>query len=296
MDIYNGKSVSQFLAGHGVRLSKSMGQNFLIDANIPEKIVRLAGFGMEDGVLEVGPGLGMLTAKLSSAAGRVTAVELDKRLLPILQESLGGMTNVELVQGDILKLNVGELVLEHMPGLRHHVCANLPYNITSDALKLFLGAGVFETVTVMIQREVAQRICAKPGTSEYGAFTIFVNYYMKPELLFDVPPECFFPRPGVFSSVAAMRRIEGRGFSHAEEALFFRVVRAAFAQRRKTLVNALYAVFGNILGKDEIAAAVRSCGFDERLRGEVLGIDEFARLSSLIGKHSAAHSAEKKVD
>jgi 16S rRNA (adenine1518-N6/adenine1519-N6)-dimethyltransferase len=262
-----------------------MGQNFLVDANIPDKIVRLSGVDESCVVLEVGPGLGALTLVLSRAAGYVVAVELDPRLLPVLRGTLSGLLNVEIVQGDILKLDIVKLfdgVDEKMPGLRRHVCANLPYNITTPALTSFISAGVFESITVMVQREVALRICAMPGTPEYGAFSVFANYHTEPEILFDVPPECFFPRPAVVSSVVTMSTCLHPALEPDEQAFFFRVVRAAFGQRRKTLVNALFSSFGGVLHKEAIAQCVVACGFDAQVRGEMLGVSEFIRLSALV--------------
>jgi len=280
---FGAKAVRELLGEHGFRFSKSMGQNFLVDANIPEKLVRLSGVGRSCGVLEVGPGLGALTFELARTVGRVTAVELDRRLVPILREACAGYENVEILQGDIMKMDVAQLANEKMPGLEHHVCANLPYNITTPALTAFIDSGAFESITVMVQREVARRICAAPGTPDYGAFTVFVNYHSEPSTLFDVPPECFVPRPGVHSSVVTMKRRGERLLETDEERMFFRVVRAAFGQRRKTLVNALHSTFGNGMQKGEIEGVVLKCGFDARVRGEVLGIEEFARLSSFFG-------------
>ena len=275
--------VRELAARHGFKFSKSMGQNFLIDANIPEKMVRLAGICESDGVLEAGPGLGALTVELSRAAGRVTSVELDERLLPILNEAIGAPANVTVVHGDILKLNLGQLVHEEMPGRIYHVCSNLPYNITTPALTAFIEAGVFKTITVMIQYEVARRICAGPGSGDYGAFSVYANYHCVPEVLFDVPPECFMPRPAVRSSVVMLRVRQERELSGGAEDLFFRIVRAAFGQRRKTLANALFSVFGADphagLGKDEILDCILSCGLDAMVRGEALGIAEFASLA-----------------
>ena len=269
----------EMLSGSGFKFLKSMGQSFLIDKNIPEKIVRLSGLDRSCGVLEVGPGSGILTAELCKYAGRVTSVELDNRLLPILYDSLSAYSNVDIVHGDILKLDIRQLLSENMPGMIYHVCANLPYNITTPALTSLISSGVFETITVMVQREVAKRICASPGSPSYGAFTVFVNYYSQPETLFDVPPECFMPRPKVYSSVVRISLCKEKRFDQRNEAVFFRVVRAAFGQRRKTLVNALFSVFGNTLTKSDIEGIVRECGFDPRTRGETLSIDEFARLS-----------------
>ena len=237
------KQMRELLGRHGFEFSKSKGQNFLIDANIPEKIVRLSGVDMSCGVLEIGPGIGALTALLSKAAGKVTAVELDKRLLPILKETLEGLDNVEIIQADILKLDISAVVNEKMPDMRACVCANLPYNITSPALTALIDSGVFDFITVMVQREVALRMCAKPGSRDYGAFSVYINYHTIPEILFDVPPECFYPRPGVTSSVVKLKIRPDRLLAPEDEKRFFKVVRAAFGQRRKTLANALCAVF-----------------------------------------------------
>jgi 16S rRNA (adenine1518-N6/adenine1519-N6)-dimethyltransferase len=277
---FNTQSVKTLLSQHGFKFSKSMGQNFLIDKNIPEKIVRLSGIDLSDGVLEVGPGAGALTAELSRAAGKVTAVELDRRLIPILKTTLEDRGNVEIVEGDILKLDIAATIHEKMPGMRYRVCANLPYNITTPALSAFIDASVFETITVMVQKEVAERICAAPGSRQYGAFSVYANYHTEPELLFDVPPECFMPRPSIVSSVVTLRPRQKRILPPEDERQFFRVVRAAFGQRRKTLVNALYTAFGNELGKDEISEIVTRCGFNPQIRGETLGIEAFAKLSA----------------
>ena len=277
------KSMRSLLERHGFNFSKSLGQNFLVDKNIPEKIVRLSGITEADGVLEVGPGIGALTSSLCRAAGHVTAIELDKRLLPILEDTLSEFSNVDVVHGDVLKLDFAKIIGEKMPGLNPCVCANLPYNITTPALTAFINAGIFKSITVMIQLEVALRICAKPGTSDYGAFTVFANYHTQPEILFNVPPECFMPRPRVQSAVITLRpRKNEHAVSAEDEAMFFRVVRATFIQRRKTLVNALYAGFGNYLQKDELTEIVNNLGFNPQIRGETLDIRGFAMLSSAI--------------
>jgi len=273
-------SVRELLSMHGIKLSKSMGQNFLVDANIPEKIVRQSGIDKSCGVLEVGPGLGALTSILSREAGFVASVELDKRLVPVLNDIFSEHSNVKVVQGDILKLDIKKLVDENRSGLSQHVCANLPYNITTPAITAFIDAGAFESITVMVQKEVAGRICVKPGSSEYGAFTVYINYHSSPEILFDVPPECFIPRPKVTSSVVRMIVKPGQIQDAEDEKTFFRVVRAAFGQRRKTLVNALYAVFDKTHSKEEITNIVANCGFDIRIRGEMLSIDDFIKIAS----------------
>jgi len=276
-------SVKGLLDKYNIKLSKATGQNFLIDANIPDKIVRLSGIDSSCGVLEVGPGAGALTAVLCRTAGKVTAVELDTRLIPLLRDILKEHKNFELVHGDILKLDIKQIVEEKMPGLKHHVCANLPYNITTPVLAAFIEAGIFGSITVMVQREVARRICARQGTPEYSAFTVYSNYHTEPEILFDVPPECFMPRPKVYSSVLRMKTRDERALSREKEQIFFRVVRAAFSQRRKTLVNSLHAVFYDIFNKDELSGIVTKCGFDARVRGEALDIGDFIKIASFFG-------------
>ena len=272
--------VYKLLATHGLSPSKAKGQNFLIDPNIPEKLVRLSGIGKSSGVLEAGPGMGALTVYLCRASGHVTAVELDTRLMPILREVLKEHSNVTLVHGNILKVDIKKLVEETMTESDRHVCANLPYSITTPVIAAFIKAEVFETITVMIQKEVGERILAKPGSTDYGAFTVYVNYNSAVEKLFDVPPECFIPRPKVTSSVIKMTMRKERPLSQEDEKLLFRIVRAAFCRRRKTLVNALHAEFCETLTKAYITQAIVSSGFDSRVRGEALGIENFIKVAS----------------
>ena len=273
--------IKKLLSSHGFRFSKSMGQNFLTAAWVPEDIADAAQLDENTGVLEVGPGIGCLTEQLSMRAGKVVAVELDNALRPVLKETLDGKDNVEIVFGDILKQNIKELVNEKMSGMRHVVCANLPYNVTSPLITAFLEAECFDTATVMIQREVARRICARPGTADYGAFTVLVNWYAEPEMLFDVPPSCFIPQPKVTSSVIRLKMRSVPPVSVKDRTLFFRVVRAAFGMRRKTLTNALGASI-NELGKPEIEKLLYDCGFDPKIRGEALSIGDFAKISDAI--------------
>ena len=273
--------IKKLLSNHGFRFSKSMGQNFLTAAWVPEDIADAAQLDENTGVLEVGPGIGCLTEQLSMRAGKVVAVELDNALRPVLKETLDGKDNVEIVFGDILKQNIKELVNEKMSGMRHVVCANLPYNVTSPLITAFLEAECFDTATVMIQREVARRICARPGTADYGAFTVLVNWYAEPEMLFDVPPSCFIPQPKVTSSVIRLKMRCAPPVSVKDRTLFFRVVRAAFGMRRKTLTNALGASI-NELGKPEIEKLLYDCGFDPKIRGEALSIGDFAKISDAI--------------
>ena len=281
MDLCDIQQIKALLSRHGFHFSKSMGQNFLVEDWVPRDIAEASGASPSCGVLEVGPGIGPLTQELSRRAGRVVSVELDRSLLPILSETMAGRENVEIVPGDILKTDLAALTAEKFPGLTPLACANLPYNITSPAITALIEAGCFQSITVMIQREVARRICAKPGTGDYGAFSVFCQYHTAPELLFDVPPECFIPAPKVTSSVLRMvPRPAPEEVDDPEH--FFRVVRAAFAQRRKTLVNGLHAAFGDKLTKEQLANILVDCGLPADVRGERLGIAEFAGISRKI--------------
>ena len=278
MNLTNPSELKLLLGKHGFRFSKALGQNFLIASWVPERIAAEAGIDESTGVLEVGPGVGCLTHELAQYAGKVLAVELDERLRTVLAETLADCENTEVLFGDVLKQNLPELVKEYFGGLRPVVCANLPYNVTSPLLTAFLEAGCFETVTVMIQREVAKRLCARPGTADYGAFTVFTQWHAEPEILFDVAPGCFLPAPKVTSSVVQLTVRKAPPVAVASEKRFFAVVRAAFNQRRKTLLNALSSGL-NSFTKEQIAQAIADCGLDEKVRGEALGIAEFARLS-----------------
>ena len=274
------ETINSLLKSHEIKLTKSLGQNFLVDANITKKIVEAAGVDSFCGVLEVGPGLGALTRDLSETAGHVTAVELDKRFIPLLNDMFDNESNVSIIHGDILKLDIKKLVNETMSRLNHHVCANLPYNITTPVLTAFLDSNVFSDITVMMQKEVALRICAKPGSKEYGAFTVYINYHTEPEILFDVSPGCFMPCPKVTSTVVTMKVRNNRLLSPDAEKTLFRVVRAAFGQRRKTLVNALFTAYEKTHKKEDLTRIITSCGFESRIRGEVLNLDDFIKLSS----------------
>ena len=281
MNLTDYSDIRGLLSRHGFHFSKSLGQNFLTAAWVPARIAESADLDENTGVLEVGPGVGCLTEQLSLRAGKVLAVELDKALKPVLAETLQGRENVELLFGDVLKQDLPALVRERLPGLRPVVCANLPYNVTTPLLTAFLEAGCFETVTVMIQREVARRICAPANTPDYGAFGLFVQWHCRTELLFDVPPSCFVPQPKVTSSVIRLTRREEKPFAVRDEELLFRVIRAAFNQRRKTLVNALSAGIGG-LSKETAEQILTDCGFDARIRGEALDLAGFVRIADEI--------------
>lgn len=281
MDLCDINHIKSLLDRHGFRFSKSMGQNFLVAPWVPQRIAQEAGLSRETGVLEIGPGIGCLTEQLSMAAGKVVAVELDRALEPILAETMKDRENVDVVFGDALKMDLAELAREKLHGLRLAVCANLPYNITSPAISAFIEAGCFETITVMVQREVALRMCARAGKGDYGAFSVYVRWHTEPELLFDVPPHCFIPQPKVTSSVIRLTRRKNPPVPVRDEELFFRVVRGAFGQRRKTLANALSSALGDY-SKEDIEAALTSLGSDIRIRGEALDIDGFAAVTNAL--------------
>ena len=281
MNLTDYAQIRALLERHGFRFSKSLGQNFLTAAWVPEEIADAAGLDEGTGVLEIGPGVGCLTRELSARAGKVVSVELDRSLRPVLAETLADCANVELVFGDVLKQDIPVLLDRTMPGLRHVVCANLPYNVTTPVLTALLSGGRFETVTGMSQREVARRICAPPNTPDYGAFGIFVQWHAEPELLFDVPPSCFVPQPKVTSSVIRLTRRSAPPVPVRDEALLFRIVRAAFNQRRKTLVNALASQLSGVT-KEEVEKILQVLGYDTRIRGEVLDIGGFAKISDEI--------------
>ena len=281
MNLTDYKEIRALLEKHGFRFSKSLGQNFLTAAWVPEDIAEAAGLDEQTGVLEIGPGVGCLTRELSRRAGKVVSVELDRSLRPVLAETLTGCENVEVVFGDILKQDLPALLDEAMPGLRHVVCANLPYNVTTPVLTALLESGLFETVTVMIQREVARRICAAPNTPDYGAFGVFVQWHAETELLFDVPPSCFVPQPKVTSSVIRLTRRAAPPVPVRDEDFLFRIVRAAFNQRRKTLINALASQVPGVT-KEDVEKALAALGYDTRIRGEVLSLGGFAEISDKI--------------
>ena len=269
------------LATHGFHFSKAKGQNFLIAPWVPASIAEESGVDKSVGVLEIGPGIGPLTQQLSLRAGKVCAVEVDDRLKPILDITLADCPNVEILWGDVLKQDIPALVAEKLPGLRPMACANLPYYITSPILTALLEADCFESVTVMVQKEVAQRIAARPGSADYSAFTVFCQYYAEPELLFDVPAHCFLPQPKVTSAVITLRVRKERPWDIADPELFFRVVRASFAMRRKKFSNGLASGFPE-LGKAGAEEVIAACGFSGNVRGETLGIPEFAKIANEI--------------
>ncbi len=277
--------IKALLARHGFRFSKSLGQNFLCAQWVPEDIAAGSGADRTTGVLEVGAGVGCLTVELSALAKRVVCVELDESLKPVLAETLAECNNVEIVYGDIMKTNIPALVKEKFSDCeRVVVCANLPYNITSPVLTAFVECGCFDAITVMIQKEVAKRICARENTADYGAFSLLMQWHTEPKILFDVSPGCFIPAPKVTSSVVHMKVRSAPPVAVKDEKLMFSLVRAAFNQRRKTLSNALGNSLGGRFGKEKILSAIAVCGLDERVRGEALSLAQFAALSDALSE------------
>ena len=277
MDLCSYEQMRPLLQAAGFRFSKGKGQNFLTAAWVPERIAESADLGPGDGVVEIGPGVGCLTRELAGRAGRVLAYEVDRALEPVLAATVGDLPNLEVVFSDVMKRDLAEDTAEKLPGLRLSVCANLPYSITTPVLTKLYQAGCFERILVMVQKEVARRMCAEAGDGDYGAFSLLTAWYAEPELLFDVGPECFVPRPKVRSAVVRLTMREAPP-ARVDEAAFFQVVRAAFNQRRKTLANALEGV----CGRETAAKALTACGLDPQVRGEALCLAEFAALTNAI--------------
>ena len=262
---------------------KKFGQNFLIDAHVLDKIIAAAEITEEDFVLEIGPGIGTMTQYLAESAGKVVAVEIDKALLPILEETLEEYENADVIHADVLKLDIGKLVREQNGGRPIKVVANLPYYITTPIIMgLFESHVPIESITVMVQKEVALRMQAQPGTKDYGALSLAVQYYAEPYLAANVPPNCFMPRPHVGSAVIRLIRHEEPRVSVKDEALMFRIIRASFNQRRKTLQNGLNNSPEISTSKEQIAEAIAALGLPPGVRGEALTLEQFAALADKI--------------
>ena len=262
---------------------KRYGQNFLISERVVENIADNCGASEKDGILEIGPGMGVLTQKLCERYKKVVSVEIDNKMVSILGKTMAEYGNFTLISNDILKTDLDALLKEHFDGMRVTVCANLPYYITSPIIMFLLESEApFDNVTVMIQKEVAERLTAKPGSADYGAITPAVNYYADVQKLFTVPAGCFYPAPKVDSAVVRFKLRKLPEYEPENKELMFEMIKYAFLQRRKTLSNALSA--NKTLSKDVIDAAIRDCGFDPRVRGEALSIGDFRRLSDALTK------------
>lgn len=286
MDLCDRREIQALLERHGFHFSKAMGQNFLIEGWVPRDIADASGADERTGVLEIGPGIGPLTAQLVRRAAKVASVELDVRLYPVLRETMSGADNFTLIEGDAMKLDFPQVIQEHFAGLRPILCANLPYNITTPILTKCVESRCFDSLTVLIQKEVAERICARAGTAEYSAFTVLMQYYTDPQLLFTVPPTCFLPAPKVTSAVIHCPVRKAPPVDVVSESALWRTVKAAFALRRKTLVNSLQT--GYQLPKEQLTEIVTACGLEPSVRGERLTLEDFARLTNTL---SAAEQA-----
>ncbi|MGM9545760.1 MAG: 16S rRNA (adenine(1518)-N(6)/adenine(1519)-N(6))-dimethyltransferase RsmA [Vescimonas sp.] len=280
MDLCDRREIQALLERHGFHFSKAMGQNFLIESWVPRDIADSCGADKSTGVLEIGPGIGPLTQQLARRAGKVVSVELDARLYPVLRETMRGADNFTLIEGDAMKLDFAQVVQEHFAGLRPILCANLPYNITTPVLTKCVESRCFDSLTVLIQKEVALRICAEAGTAEYGAFTVLMQYYTAPQMLFTVPASCFLPAPKVTSAVIHCPVRKTPPVEVVSESALWRTVKAGFALRRKTLVNSLQT--GYQLPKERLAEIVTACGLSPTVRGERLTLEDFARLTNAL--------------
>ena len=281
----NPQNTIEILQKYQFSFQKKFGQNFLIDTHVLDKIIRAAEITKEDMVLEIGPGIGTMTQYLAEAAGKVIAVEIDRNLIPILSETLSMYDNVRIINEDVLKLDIRKLAEEENQGRPIKVVANLPYYITTPIIMgLFEGQVPVESITVMVQKEVADRMQTGPGSKDYGALSLAVQYYAKPYIVANVPPNCFMPRPKVGSAVIRLTRHDTPPVQVKDEGLMFEIIRASFNQRRKTLANGLNNSSRLSYTKEVIAEAVEKLGKGPSIRGEALTLEEFARLSDILSE------------
>ena len=278
----NPQNTIAVLQKYNFTFQKKFGQNFLIDPHVLDKIIRAAEIGPEDCVLEIGPGIGTMTQYLACAAGRVIAVEIDRALIPILEDTLDGYENVKIINEDVLRLDLAALAREENGGKPLKVVANLPYYITTPIIMgLFENHVPVASITVMVQKEVADRMQVGPGTKEYGALSLAVQYYAKPYIVANVPPNCFIPRPNVGSAVIRLTRHQDPPVQVKDAGLMFTLIRASFNQRRKTLQNGLYNSPELFYTKAQIAWAIEQLGVSAQIRGEALTLEQFGRLSDI---------------
>ena len=283
----NPQNTIQIIQKYQFAFQKKFGQNFLIDSHVLDKIIKASGITKEDCVLEIGPGIGTMTQYLAEQARHVVAVEIDKNLIPILEETLKGYDNITIINKDILKTDIHELVDTYNQGIPIKVAANLPYYITTPIImELFESQVPIDNLTVMVQKEVADRMQAKPGTKDYGALSLAVQYYAAPYIAANVPPNCFIPRPNVGSAVIRLTRHQTPPVEVSEPRLMFALIRASFNQRRKTLQNSLNNSSEIPFSKEFIATAIESLGLPAAVRGEKLSLEEFARLSNYFSLHN----------
>ncbi len=285
MKLSNPSELKSVITKHGFSFSKSLGQNFLIDKGILDKIVLGAGLDKTWGALEIGPGAGTLTRELANAAGKVVAVEIDKNLLPLLEDTLSGLENTEVILNDVMKVDLKALISEKFDDMPVAVVANLPYYITTPIIMTFLENEIpVKSLTVMVQKEVADRMAANPGGKDYGALSLAVQFYTEPKIICRAEPHCFMPQPKVESVVIKLSVLERPRVSVKDKAFMFKIIKAAFGQRRKTLINALSKNPYIKLEKEAAVQAVTKAGLDANIRGEKLSLEDFAHLADILSE------------
>ena len=280
MDLCDRRTIEELLTRHGFRFAKSMGQNFLIEGWVPRDTAEVCGADEGCGVLEIGPGIGPLTQQLCRRAGKVVSIELDERLYDVLGETMGEFPNFTLVKGDAMAVDFPALVSEHFGGLRPLLCANLPYNITTPVLEKCILSRCFDSITVLIQKEAAERICAKAGSPDYSVFSLQMQYYTDPQIMFEVEPDCFFPAPKVTSAVLHCPVRKMPPVEVVSEQALWRTVKGGFALRRKTLANSLQSAYP--YSKEQLTEVIVSCGLAPTVRGEKLTLEDYARLTNAL--------------
>lgn len=282
-ELSNFKNTQEIIKKHNFSIQKKYGQNFLIDEHVLNKIIAAAELSKDDYVIEIGPGIGTMTERMAPECKHVTAIEIDKELIPILSETLSGFDNVDIINEDVLKVDLNKLIAERNDNKPVKVVANLPYYITTPIIMSLLENKIpIDTITVMVQKEVADRMMVGPGTKDYGALSLAVQYYAKPYIVANVPMNCFIPRPNVASAVIRLTCHKEPPVTVKDEKLMFNLIRASFNQRRKTLINGISNFSGLSFTKEQVAMALNSIGLNENIRGEALDLEKFAKLSDAL--------------
>lgn len=282
-ELSNFKNTQEIIRKHNFSIQKKYGQNFLIDEHVLNKIIAAAELTEDDYVIEIGPGIGTMTERMAPECRHVTAIEIDKELIPILSETLSGFDNVDIINEDVLKVDLNKLIAERNDNKPVKVVANLPYYITTPIIMSLLENKIpIDTITVMVQKEVADRMMVGPGTKDYGALSLAVQYYAKPYIVANVPMNCFIPRPNVASAVIRLTCHKEPPVTVKDEKLMFNLIRASFNQRRKTLINGISNFSGLSFTKEQVAMALNSIGLNENIRGEALDLEKFAKLSDAL--------------
>ncbi len=282
-ELSNFKNTQEIIKKHNFSIQKKYGQNFLIDEHVLNKIIAAAELSKDDYVIEIGPGIGTMTERMAPECKHVTAIEIDKELIPILSETLSGFDNVDIINEDVLKVDLNKLIAERNDNKPVKVVANLPYYITTPIIMSLLENKIpIDTITVMVQKEVADRMMVGPGTKDYGALSLAVQYYAKPYIVANVPMNCFIPRPNVASAVIRLTCHKEPPVTVKDEKLMFNLIRASFNQRRKTLINGISNFSGLSFTKEQVAMALNSIGLSENIRGEALDLEKFAKLSDAL--------------